>query len=154
MSDAEPVAPRADHATRWQKGQSGNPAGRPKGARNRTSAIAEKMLEAETEKLMRRAIDGALGDDKVALKLCLQRVLAPARHRPIELDLPDGDAPADHARRLAETRRALAQGAIAPEEAARVAELIEAEVRIMEAVEMEARLRRVEQSLGLAPDPA
>ena len=41
----------------FQKGVSGNPAGRPIGARNKTSLAVEALLDGEAEGLTRRAID-------------------------------------------------------------------------------------------------
>jgi hypothetical protein len=36
---------------RWEKGQSGNPAGRPRGARNKRSLIEEAMLAVAAERI-------------------------------------------------------------------------------------------------------
>jgi hypothetical protein len=43
----------------FEKGQSGNPAGRPPGARNRTTMMAEELLRGEAEELMRLVIERA-----------------------------------------------------------------------------------------------
>jgi Family of unknown function (DUF5681) len=40
----------------FQKGQSGNPAGRPPGRKNRSTIFAEALLEGEAEMIMRNAI--------------------------------------------------------------------------------------------------
>ncbi len=45
----------------FEAGTSGNPNGRPKGARNKTTVAVEALLEGEAEALTRRAIDLALG---------------------------------------------------------------------------------------------
>jgi hypothetical protein len=42
---------------RWKKGQSGNPSGRPKGARHRTTVAIEALLGGEGEALTRKAIE-------------------------------------------------------------------------------------------------
>src|SRR5438128_2134045 len=73
---------------RFQKGRSGNPAGRPPGSRNRTTMVAEILLEGEAESLTRKAIELALLGDTTALKLCLERVVPQRRSRPIAFDLP------------------------------------------------------------------
>ena len=58
----------------FQKGESGNPAGRPRGARNRTTILLQKLLEDDGEALARKAIDLAKGGDLVALRMCMDRL--------------------------------------------------------------------------------
>jgi hypothetical protein len=64
--------------TRFKPGQSGNPSGRPKGARHRTTVAIEALLEGEGEALTRKAIELAKSGDMQALRLCMDR-LAPSR---------------------------------------------------------------------------
>ena len=42
---------------RWQKGVSGNPAGRPRGSRNQATRMAEALLDAASAMLTEKAID-------------------------------------------------------------------------------------------------
>ena len=79
----------------FQKGQSGNPAGRPRGARNRQTIAAEKLFADDAEVLARVAIDLAKAGDMAALRLCLDRICAPHRHRPTPFDLPQLGVAAD-----------------------------------------------------------
>jgi hypothetical protein len=72
----------------FEKGQSGNPAGKPRGARHKATLAAEALLDGEVERLTRKAIERALEGDGVALRLCLERLIPPRRDRPIRLDLP------------------------------------------------------------------
>src|SRR5262245_41119418 len=53
------------------KGQSGCPAGKPRGARHRTTLAAEALLDGEAEALTRKAVELALNGDSTALRLCL-----------------------------------------------------------------------------------
>lgn len=62
----------------WPKGVSGNPMGRPRGARHRSTLAVEALLDGEAEGLTRKAIEVAMEGDVEALRLCLDR-LAPAR---------------------------------------------------------------------------
>src|SRR5271167_839746 len=65
----------------FEKGRSGNPAGKPPGARNRATLAAEKLLDGEAEALTRKAIERANEGDGVALKMCLDRII-PVRREP------------------------------------------------------------------------
>src|SRR6266702_4716507 len=62
----------------FQKGQSGNPAGRPRGSTNRATRAAELLLDGEATALTRKAIELALAGDPTALRLCLDRTVAAA----------------------------------------------------------------------------
>ena len=107
---------QSDHL--FQKGQSGNPAGRPKGARNKATMAALNLLDGEAEALTRRVIKMALNGDIQALRLCLERIVAPIKERPINITLPaiktEEDAPAF----LAELMEAVAAGEIKATDAA------------------------------------
>src|ERR1700676_4679872 len=59
---------------RFQRGRSGNPAGKPKGARHRTTLAAEELLQGEASALTRKAVELALSGDSSALRLCLWSV--------------------------------------------------------------------------------
>ena len=55
----------------FQPGQSGNPAGRRRGSRNKATLAAATLLDGEALGLTRRAVEAALAGDMVAMKLCL-----------------------------------------------------------------------------------
>ena len=56
---------QAKHANkgRFTKGKSGNPAGKPRGTRNRATMLAEALLDGETEEIVRSVIGRAKGGD-------------------------------------------------------------------------------------------
>src|SRR4051794_24922955 len=58
----------------FQKGQSGNPHGKPKGTRHRVTVAAETLLEGEAEAITRKAIELAKQGDGPALRLCMDRI--------------------------------------------------------------------------------
>src|SRR5919206_2749679 len=135
------MAEQTDHSGCWQKGQSGNPAGRPKGAKNKVTILAEQ-LELEGAPLLERLLARALDGDSVALRFCLARLLPPARHRPVSFELPalTGAPARDAANALHALLEAVAQGAIAPAEAGPIAALIERRRAMQEAAANEAEV--------------
>lgn len=62
----------------FQKGKSGNPAGRPRGVAD-WRAKNRKMLESELPDLILTVVEQAKGGDMVAMKLVLDRVLPPLK---------------------------------------------------------------------------
>ena len=57
----------------FKPGTSGNPSGKPAGARNKTTLAVEALLDGEAEDLTRKAIELAKAGDMTALRLCLDR---------------------------------------------------------------------------------
>ncbi|MGO9427565.1 DUF5681 domain-containing protein [Rhodoblastus sp.] len=109
----------------FQPGQSGNPAGKPKGARNRSTIAAEALLDGEAKALTRKAIELALGGDTAALRLCMERLLPPRKDRPISLELPPIASAGDVAKAVRAVLAAVAEGRITLSEAGEVMGLIE-----------------------------
>ena len=72
----------------FQKGVSGNPSGRPKGSRHKTTLAVEAMLEGEAEGITRKAIEAAKAGDMVAIRRVLERICPSRKSRPIQFDLP------------------------------------------------------------------
>jgi hypothetical protein len=61
----------------FEKGRSGNPAGRRIGCRNKTTIAAAALLAGEAEALTRKAVELALVGDPTAMRLCIERILPP-----------------------------------------------------------------------------
>ncbi len=118
----------------FPKGQSGNPGGRPPGARNRAALLAEQMLADEAEALTRKAVELALGGDRWALRLCLERVVAPRREQPVQLPLPDAVSLADA---MAVISAAVSDGGITPLEASELGKPVDTFRRAVETADFE-----------------
>src|ERR1700720_3678285 len=71
----------------FQKGQSGNPGGRPCGARNKATLELAALLQEAGPRLMQEGIDRALDGDSLILRCCIARLAPVPRGRPVELDL-------------------------------------------------------------------
>ena len=61
----------------FEPGQSGNPAGKARGTRNKVTLAIEALLDGEAEALTRKAIELAKAGDMAALRLCLDRLAPP-----------------------------------------------------------------------------
>jgi Family of unknown function (DUF5681) len=129
---------------RFSKGRSGNPAGKPRGARHRTTLAAEALLDGEAEALTRKAVEMALAGDSTAMRLCLDRILPPRRERPVSFKLPALQSAGDAAGAMAAITNAVASAEITVGEAGGLAQLVEAFVRALEASEFDQWLRALE----------
>jgi hypothetical protein len=138
-------APEKQRGRPFGKGQSGNPAGKPRGARNKATLAAEMLLDGEAEGLTRKAIEMALGGDGAALRLCLERVLPARRERPVHFKLPPLGTVADAAPALAAIIAAVAASELTLGEAGELAKLVDTFVRAVETAEIERRLLFLEE---------
>ena len=133
---------------KFKKGQSGNPGGRPKGTRNKTTLAMEELLDGEAEIITRKAIEKAKEGDMAAIRLCLERILPTIKSRPIEIDLPPVETAEDITAAQGAVIAAMARGEITPDDASTVAGVLEAKRRAIETVELEKRLDILEKAKG------
>ena len=129
----------------FQKGQSGNPDGRPSGSRNATTLALEALLDGQANALTQKAIDLALAGDMAALRLCLDRILPPRKDRPVNFTLPTINSAQDAAAIVSSVLAAVAAGEITPTDAAEVGKLIDSYVKAYETAELAERLERLER---------
>lgn len=128
-----------DGKGRFRKGHSGNPAGRKRGSLNSATRAALLLLDGEAEALTRKAVELALAGDAAALRLCLDRIVGVRRGRPVALPLPAVATVADLAAVMAAIAAAAAQGAITPEEAVALSQMVESFTRTLDAAHVERR---------------
>ena len=128
----------------FQPGQSGNPAGRPKGARNKTTLAVEALLDGEAEAISRKAIAMAKDGDMTAIRLCMDRIVPPRKDRPIPFPMPKMETAADAVRASASVIAAVAEGELTPSEAAELTTMVEAFARTIEVADLETRLIALE----------
>ena len=129
----------------FQKGQSGNPHGRPMGSRNNATLACEALLEGQAEALTQKAVEMALSGDTVALKLCLERIYPVRKDRPVTFAMPPITSARDAANIAAAIAQAVAAGHVTPSEAAEIAKVVDVYVRAYQTAELDDRTARVEQ---------
>ncbi len=73
----------------FQRGQSGNPSGRPRGALNRATVLAQELLAARVESIAAKLIELAEAGDMRAIRVYMDRLMPVIKHQPIAVELPN-----------------------------------------------------------------
>ena len=136
------------------KGQSGNPAGRPVGSRNKFTSEMQDALEECGLPLIQRLLELAGEGNTGAMRQCLDRLMG--KHRPSYVQLPSPDTPDYVPAALTEIHRALGAGEIPSEEASRLVDFVGRTARVLASkaaaeLDFDERLARCEKALGLEP---
>ncbi len=145
MSQVAALKPKGKPRGRpFAKGRSGNPRGRVIGSRNTATLAAQALLDGEAERITRTAVEMAGDRDPTAVRLCLERIVAPRRERVVQFALPPINSPADIARAMGAVTAAIASGAITPGEAEAFARVVDTFIRAIDVSDFERRLQAVE----------
>ena len=126
----------------FKPGKSGNPNGKPAGAKDKRTA-ARAYLEPHKQALLDKAVELALAGDVQALKLCVDRVLAPMRavDSPVSIPLAKKGTLSEQAQAIIQ---AAAQGHITPREAQALLSALGGVARIQEIDELTRRIEALE----------
>ena len=130
--------------TKFAPGQSGNPAGKAKGTRNKTTLAIEALLEGEADALARKVIELAKDGDGPALRMCLDRLAPPRKDAPVCFDLPPIKSVADAVEASSALLSAVAAGDVTPDEGSRIMSLLTSHKVLVETGEFERRLEALE----------
>lgn len=133
--------PKKKRPGRWKPGESGNSAGRPKGAGD--AAKLRAAIAAELPGILKAMTEQALAGDVQAARLLLDRTIAPLRavEPPQPMTLPDGSLTEQGRAVLA----AVAAGQLAPGQGSALMTAIGALARVAEIDELAARIEALEQ---------
>ena len=132
---------------KYKKGCSGNPNGKPKGARNKSTLAAEALLEGSLEKICKKVEEEALNGNMQAAKMILERFLPPRKDRAIEIELPPIETFEDVLDTVGFIVNAVGTGKITPSEGELLVRTIESYAKALEIFEFESRLKTVEENL-------
>jgi Family of unknown function (DUF5681) len=140
-----PVNTEKIQGRRFRKGQSGNPAGRPSGSRNKTTLAVEALFDGEAESLTRKAIEMAMGGDGPALRLCLDRIVPARKDRPVSFGMPKLETAADALKASTAIVEAVACGDLTPSEADELSRVVANFAKVAESADLAERIKRLEQ---------
>ena len=133
----------------FQPGQSGNPAGKPKGARNRATRAAQALIDGKAEEVVEKALELALSGDGPVLRAILDRLCPPRKDAPVKVSLPPLETATGLPVVTAAILDAVTKGQLTPGEATALAGLIETHRRALETSELEQRITALEQTKGV-----
>jgi hypothetical protein len=118
--------------------------GRPRGSKNRTTVVAQQLLESHAEPVIRKALMMAIQGDTAAMKLCMDRILPVCRELPVKLGkLPTATA-AEVSKSTQKVLQALAVGRLPMGQALTMSDLLEKRRRAIETEGLDERLRKLE----------
>ena len=130
---------------RFEPGQSGNPAGRPRGSRHRALLALDAIGEEASKDIVNAVVTAAKGGDMRAAEILLRRIWPERKGRVVEFDLPPITAPADAVKAVAAIVDAVAAGDLTPEEAQAVAGIVEIQRRTIETQDLADRIAALEE---------
>jgi hypothetical protein len=129
-------------------GQSGNPAGRPRGARSAALMALDAIGTAAGESILQGVIKAAQEGDMRAAEVLLRRLWPERKGRPITVELPPMQTAADLPNVLGALAEAVACGDLTPEEGQAMAAICETQRRAIETADLDRRLAALEAAQG------
>jgi hypothetical protein len=135
----------------FQPGQSGNPAGRPPGSRNKVNRAMEPVFQANGEAIVERLVEHAKAANPVALRLCVERLVPLGKHRPIGFQLPPMRKAQDVRAAIATIHAALGDGDISSSEAADLLRVAEISARMLREADNDAVMLGLDPAALLGP---
>jgi hypothetical protein len=132
--------------SQFKKGESGNPAGRPKGIKDRRILFAE-MLDKYKKELFDKAIELALAGNEQMLRLLLDRLL-PAK--PKDNPLPEiGGLEGDAAKQCDKVMELVTERIITPYEANSLLNALVSKTNLIEIAEIKQAVVAISETLKL-----
>ena len=134
--------------TKFKPGQSGNPDGRPKGSKDKRTALRE-LLQPHAEELVTKVVELAKGGDTIALRLCLERLIPAYRASDCLITLVDIEGTLTE--KGEKIISAMGNGEVTPSDASTERESTFNKVSLLMKRDLDQRLRRfATRILGLA----
>lgn len=133
----------------FSAGRSGNPKGRPIGAKNKVARKVEKLIVGELESIARKLIERAKDGNVQAALVLFRTVIGQMRERsmPIKFELPELNTPADAIEAMRAIARGVADGELTGDDARALTAAVDAFIKAIEAHDHATRLSAIEEQL-------
>ncbi|MBS0637341.1 MAG: hypothetical protein JSS12_07505 [Verrucomicrobia bacterium] len=131
---------------KFRRGQSGNPNGKPKGARNKSTIATEALLAGSLEGICKKIEEEALAGNMLAAKMVLERFLPVRKDRVVRIDMPQIKTSKDVLCAIECVVAAVACGEISPSEGESLSRTLEMYSQALENHEFETRLQALEST--------
>ena len=118
--------------------------GRRPGSRNKRTRFAE-MMEDHGEAIIKQCQILALQNDPTALKLCIERLVAPGKSSSSRFRLPPLGTMSELVEALPRIMQEVARGRLSAQEGEAIASMLDSQRHAIETEEFDARLKAVEQ---------
>jgi hypothetical protein len=128
----------------FEPGQSGNPAGKPRGTRNRATVLLEAIPDDDLQAIVTKLVEKAKSGDVVAAKLIFDRVAPAPKSRALAIELPaigQWNGIDSVLRAYRTVIEAVSKGDASPAEGLELVELIEAQRTTVKELRPEAMYR-------------
>ena len=129
----------------FRKGESGNPKGKPKGARHKTTELAYAMMEGGLEAVLEQVVERAKSGDMLACRMIIDKIIPTKKDRAVAIELSPITTLGGVGRAQSEILQAVVGGDITPNEGERIASIVEARRRVIETLELEERIANLER---------
>jgi len=122
--------------------------GRPRGSKNKSTQVCSELLEQNAQLLIRKCIFMAAQGDRVALRLCLERLLPARRAQPVRFAKLRARTAAQIADSYGSLLGDISAGRLTPDEGQHIAGILESQRKALETADLERRLEALEQKAG------
>lgn len=131
----------------FEKGQSGNPKGRPRGIQDKRLRY-RKWFDNHGDDLIEKAISLALNGDTKAMQLCLERFVPKMRDNAVSIKLPEDLSSVDALKEVGiNILKQMEAGSMTPEEAKATFEVVKLYRETLLNDELEKRIKNLEVTL-------
>ena len=127
--------------TKFKKGVSGNPSGRPK----KDTANLKPLLAKHGESVLQTVVDAALGGDLTACKLILDRLYPPIKPQSSTVSIKAGQTPVEQGEAII---KATLDGEVSPDVSQVLMSGLASQLKLVDQEEFERRIEALEAERG------